>query len=286
MRNLPIDQLRALVNVIELGGFTPAAELLGRSQPAISLQIKRLETLVDQTLITRQGQHLGLTESGKLLFDHAKKILAINDLAVTQLAKTPVDGEIRFGIPSEFATTLMPKVLGSFAKAYPNVSLDVNCALSKQLLSESGRRQYDIILGLHDHPDDAGADLLAIDELVWVCADDGEAFKSDPLPLIAAPDGCIYRKRAISMLKQHGAAWRVVYTIPDLSGIQAAIQEGLGVTVLAKSTVPASLRMIKPGAGLPDLGSIGISLINQRKERHEAVDLLMEFVRLSIQGNV
>ncbi len=280
MKNLPTDLLRAFVTVIELGGFTQAAEWLGRSQPAISLQIKRLEQLVEQTLLIRSGQQLELSQAGQLLFRYAKQILAINDEAVAQFSKTAVSGKIHFGIPSEFATTLLPKIVGRFAQAYPNVTLEVTCALSKQLLSEPHR--YDLILALHDDPSTAGDNLVKEDDLVWVTGIDHDAHLQLPLPLIVAPKGCIYRKRGAEQLKDNNRDWRIVYTIPDLTGIQAAINEGLGVTVLAKSTVPENLRILKPSEKLPKLGKVGISLIHQSNESSEAISRLMEFVKASL----
>jgi len=282
MKNLQTDLLRAFVTVIELGGFTQAAEWLGRSQPAISLQIKRLEQLLEQTLLIRSGQQLELSYSGQLLFRYAKQILAINDEAVAQFSKTSVSGKIHFGIPSEFATTLLPKIVGRFAQAYPNVTLEVTCALSKQLLSEPERHSYDLILALHDDPTAAGDNLVKEDDLVWVTGTDHDAHLQRPLPLIVAPEGCIYRQRGAERLKDNQYDWRVVYTIPDLTGIQAAIDEGLGVTVLAKSTVPENLRILKPSEKLPKLGKVGISLIHQNSESSEAISRLMEFVKASL----
>jgi DNA-binding transcriptional LysR family regulator len=199
---------------------------------------------------------------------------------VAQFSKTAVSGKIHFGIPSEFATTLLPKIVGRFAQAYPNVTLEVTCALSKQLLSEPHR--YDLILALHDDPSTAGDNLVKEDDLVWVTGIDHDAHLQRPLPLIVAPKGCIYRKRGAEQLKGNNRDWRIVYTIPDLTGIQAAINEGLGVTVLAKSTVPENLRILKPSEKLPKLGKVGISLIHQSNESSEAISRLMEFVKASL----
>jgi DNA-binding transcriptional LysR family regulator len=105
---------------------------------------------------------------------------------------------------------------------------------------------------------------------------------SEKIPLIAAFDGCIYRKRAIKKLNESQRPWRLIYTIPDLTGIQAAIQEGLGVTVLAKSTVPPNLKIVKDSDRLPKLGEIGITLIHSNKNNNQAVDLLLEFLRVSL----
>ncbi|MDG2502613.1 MAG: LysR substrate-binding domain-containing protein [Porticoccaceae bacterium] len=283
MKNLPMDLLRAFVSVAQLNSFTKAGEILGRSQPAVSLQIQRLEELVDEPLLSRIGRDLELTEAGESLYDYANQILTLNDLAISQLSKSSISGKIRLGIPSEFATVLLPKIVSRFAKAYPNVTLEVNCELSKQLLSKEGKASHDLILALEDKPAATVSDLVKTDDLVWVASVDHNAQKVSTVPLIAAAEGCIYRHRAIRVLDRSQQPWQIVYTNPDLTGIQYAIQEGLGVTVLAKSTVPKNLKILSPSARFPDLGKVGISLIcSNRNKKNEAVNLLIEFLKTSL----
>jgi len=283
MKNLPMDLLRAFVSVAQLNSFTKAGEILGRSQPAVSLQIQRLEELIDEPLLTRNGKSLDLTDAGESLYDYASQILALNDLAISQITKSTISGRIRLGIPSEFATALLPKIVSRFAKAYPNVTLEVNCELSKKLLSKEGKANHDLILALEDSPSKTASDLLKTDDLVWVASRDHNAQKVSIVPLIAAAEGCIYRHRAIKILDHHQQPWQIVYTIPDLTGIQHAIEEGLGVTVLARSTVPENLKILSPSARFPDLGEVGISLICSTKNRkNKAVELLIEFFRTSL----
>ena len=283
MKNLPMDLLRAFVSVAQLNSFTKAGEILGRSQPAVSLQIQRLEELIDEPLLTRNGKSLDLTDAGESLYDYASQILALNDLAISQITKSTISGRIRLGIPSEFATALLPKIVSRFAKAYPSVTLEVNCELSKKLLSKEGKANHELILALEDSPSKTASDLLKTDDLVWVASRDHNAQKVSIVPLIAAAEGCIYRHRAIKILDHHQQPWQIVYTIPDLTGIQHAIEEGLGVTVLARSTVPENLKILSPSARFPDLGEVGISLICSTKNRkNKAVELLIEFFRTSL----
>lgn len=283
MKNLPMDLLRAFVSVAQLGSFTKAGEILGRSQPAVSLQIQRLEELVDESLLARNGKSLELTDAGQNLYTYANQILNLNDLALSELSKNIVSGKIRLGIPSEFATILLPKIVSRFAKAYPNITLEVNCELSKKLLSKAGKDSHDLILALEDNPSKTWSDLVKTDELVWVASAEHRIHKSPVVPLIAAAEGCIYRQRATALLDQIKQPWQIVYTIPDLSGIQQAIQEGLGVTVLAKSTVPENLRVLPPSARFPDLGKVGITLVaSSRNKKNEAVHLLAEFLKTSL----
>ena len=116
-----------------------------------------------------------------------------------------------------------------------------------------------------------------------VASADHNAQKVSTVPLIAAAEGCIYRHRAIHVLDRSQQPWQIVYTNPDLTGIQYAIQEGLGVTVLAKSTVPENLKILTPSARFPDLGKVGISLIcSSRNKKNKAVNLLIEFLKTSL----
>lgn len=283
MKNLPMDLLRAFVTVVEFNSFTKAGDLLGRSQPAISLQISRLEGLLDESLLIREGKNLTLSESGETIYEYAKQILSLNDLAISECSKSSIMGKVRLGIPSEFATILLPKIVGRFAKAYPNVTLEVNCELSKALLSRSGKAAHDLILALQNNPLDAPDNVVKTDSLVWVSSADYNSQKPPTIPLIVAPEGCIYRQRAIRVLNKISQPWQIVYNIPDLTGIQYAIQEGLGVTVLAKSTVPENLKIIPHSQRFPDLGTVGISLLNVRKNtKNQAIDRLAEFLRTSL----
>jgi len=278
-----MDLLRAFVSVAQFGSFTKAGDLIGRSQPAVTLKIKRLEQLVDETLFTRTGKSLELSEAGESLYDYANQILALNDLAVSQFSKSAVAGKVRLGIPSEFATTLLPKIVSRFAKAYPNVTLEVNCELSKHLLTKAGKAKHDLILALGDESSDKNSDFIKNDDLVWVASNAKNPLKVEVMSLIVAAEGCIYRQRAIQRLDRSELPWQIVYTNPDLTGIQYAIQEGLGVTVLAKSTVPDNLQVIAQSPRFPDLGKVGINLIcDTTKRGDQAIKLLIEFLKTSL----
>ena len=126
------------------------------------------------------------------------------------------------------------------------------------------------------------ATFIKSDSLVWVSKKDKEAHLRKTIPLVVAPEGCLYRRRILQRLSRINQPWSVVYTIPGLTGIQAAIAEGLGVTALAKSTVPSSLDIIPESDQFPVLGDIAISLLRQPGSRGEAVDLLAEYIKTSL----
>ncbi len=283
MKHLPLDVLRTFVTVADLGGFTQAGLSVGRSQPAVSLQIKKLEEGLGVELFHRHGHQLELSARGSRLYTYAKRMLALNDEALHSLNPPAVEGKLRFGIPSEFATTLLPKVVGQFAKNYPGVALEVISDLSKNLTHEKRRSEFDLILTLQDQPSESTKQFVQKDDLVWVASKNWSSVPTE-LPLVAAPEPCIYRQRALKALSRTNKEWHIVYTNSDLTGLQAAIEEGLGVTVLARSVVPKSLKILTSANDMPELGSIGISLLYDKRKNNEAVTRLVEYVSQGLAG--
>lgn len=280
MKNIPTDALRALVTVVELGGFAKAGERLCLSQPAVSLQIKRLEQLLGKKLFQKQGQRQVLNHQGKILLPLAKQLLQMNDDILQQFSSDALTGQIRLGIPSEFAATILPAIIGDFVSVYPDVSLEIKSQLSKQLMHVSNRDQFDLVLTLNEQLGQQQYPTFMQDDLVWVGNLTG--LKAEVISLVVAPEGCIYRKRAIAALENAGLKWRIVYTNADLTGLTAALKEGLGITVLARQTVPTELSFQKATRLLPALGQIGISLIKQNQQQ-AAVDKLAEFIGLRLK---
>jgi DNA-binding transcriptional LysR family regulator len=283
MKNLSIDGLRTLVTVVEVGGFAKAGERLGLSQPAVSLQIKRLEDMLNCKLFKKQGQRQVLNQYGELLIPLAKQLLQQNDAILQQFTSENVTGKVRLGIPSEFAARILPSIIGDFVALYPDVSLEIKSRLSKHLLSVSRQDQFDLVLALNEQTDSEQFPVFMQDQLVWV--GDLSLIKdaSQVVTLVTAPEGCIYRRRAIEALQQAGIKHRVIYSNADLTGLTAALKEGLGVTVLAKSTVPNELNYQISTRYLPELGDVGICLVKNSAESVHAVDKLAEFIALRLR---
>ena len=284
MKQLSLDNLRTFVTVVDLGGFAKAGEKLGRSQPAVSLQIKRLEQQLSKRLFAKQGQRQMVNQDGLNLYKTAHTMLDLNDGIFRQFQPTSLKGRLRLGIPSEFATTLLPSIIGEFGKLYPDVSLEVTSALSKTLLRDEELSGFDLVMALVDPNTEVDGQVLLIDKLVWV-GDRSLVNRQTNLSLVLAPDGCVYRSRVISKLKQQTRQWRISYTNADLSGITAAIKQGLGISVLAKSSVPKQLDIIQQH-NLPELGEIKICLFSGKSQHPQASGKLAEFIRSKlVQSN-
>mgnify|MGYP000616228520 CR=1 FL=1 len=283
MKQLSLDNLRTFVTVVDLGGFAKAGEKLGRSQPAVSLQIRKLEQQLSKRLFSKQGQRQIVNQDGLALYKMAQTMLELNDDIFRQFQPTKLKGKLRLGIPSEFATTLLPSIIGEFSQLYPEVSLEVTSDLSKSLLKETQHNSFDLIMALIDPDTEVDGQVLLIDKLVWV-GDRNLPNKPSYLPLVLAPDGCVYRSRVINKLKQQTQHWRINYTNADLSGITAAIKQGLGVSALAKSSVPEQLDIIQH-PHLPELGTIKICLFSGQTQHPQASVTLADFIQSKLTLN-
>lgn len=283
MQQLPLDALRAFVSVYELQSFTAAGQQLGRSQPAISLQLQRLEEQLGVSLYARSGGRIQLTTAGNELLDTARAMLSLNDQIIARLTEPTLSGRVRLGITSEFASKLLPQVLGQFAQSYPHVALEVTSGLSKQLILQADA--FDVIIALTEAANTARMPAeqwleLRQEPLVWVGNSESHLLP-EPLPLVLAPDGCIYRRRALRALREAGISSRITYTNSDFSGLTAAMESSLGLTVLAQSTVPSHLERLQRGpnnVALPELGEVGVMLA-MRATDNSAAQQLAQFIQ-------
>ena len=279
MKNLPMDLLRAFLTVVREKSFSAAGKKLARSQPAISLQINRLEELVDAPLMVRKGRSFALTEEGEVLLDYAQRILKLNDEAIVRLDKPEVTGKVRLGIPHEFAISYLPEFLAGFSDSYPGVELEVISELSHTLLGRQARGELDLVVALHRDPQYATSPEGWGEQLVWVTSSATREPIDRRLPLVVAPHGCVYRYRMLRALDEKMIQWRIVYTGTSYGGICAAVTAGLGVTVLASNTVPPELESRESTAILPMLDDAKVDLHYDRSQSDPAIKTLADYVR-------
>ncbi|NKB61301.1 MAG: LysR family transcriptional regulator [Gammaproteobacteria bacterium] len=278
MKNIPTDLLRTYVTVIKEGGFSLAGKKLGRSQPAISLQISRLEDLVGSPIMMRNGRSFELTEQGEILLDYAQRILRLNDEALLRLSKPDVTGKVRLGIPHEFAISYLPGFLTGFAEAYPGVELEVISELSSNLLLRQSKQELDLVIAIHKEFDPDPNAKGWHEELVWVTDSKHNKTRFDRIPLVVAPHGCVYRYRMLQALDRDMVPWRIVYTGTSYGGICAAVTAGLGVTVLAKNTVPRDLEIHECTSRLPQLEDANVELHYDPANAEPAVLQLVDYI--------
>src|SRR5262245_50893057 len=253
MSKLDIDLLQAFVVVQQTGGFSQAADALGRTQPAVSLQIKRLEERVGTRVFERSRRgDISLTPAGLTLLDYAHRILSLHDEAIASLTVPDIKSGLRLGILEELSHSRLPVILRSFSKVFPSASPQVRVALSDALLSElyHGRLDLAVVAG-----EPAGQNGLALwsEPLVWVGSSAVPTVYRPPLPFVLLPDPCFYRRFAVKALAASGVKWKQACISSTMAGVRASVIAGLGLSVMGQSEVTEGLRVVGPEVGLPRL---------------------------------
>ncbi|MDQ2104258.1 LysR substrate-binding domain-containing protein [Azospirillum isscasi] len=279
-----LDLLRTFVTIVDCGGFTRAAERLGRTQSTISLQIKRLEDGLGKRVFERKGNGLALTPEGEILFASARRLLQMANETCARLMEPDVGGTVRLGTPEDFATVHLPDVLWRFARAHPQVNLQVNCDFTANLLDGFSRGEYDLILCKREPQGTSAGTRVWREPLVWAGSARLLIDAGGPVPLVLAPYPDIYRKRALDALDAAGRPWRIIYTSPSLAGVQAAVRAGLGITILPKEMVVAGFHILGAERGLPDLADTEVALYRAPGTLPKAADLLAEHIVRSLEG--
>jgi len=259
-RVIPTDLLRTLLVLVDSQSFSRTGEEIGRSQSAVSLQMQRLQDIVGTPILINTGKTLALTSQGEILHEYAKRIVALNDECIGRLRGDVLTGTIKIGIPSDFALSYLSRILGRFSEANANVTFAVTCELSGELTRMLERRAFDVVLAVYDGKPSAYLTDLWREPVVWVSSRTHDLRKKRPLPLVLFPDGCQYRMRVLNALRKHQMPFKIVYSSSNLAGNQAAIESGLGLTAISKSTVPPALRPLARCKELPDLDEVDVGL--------------------------
>ncbi|MBY0334640.1 MAG: LysR family transcriptional regulator [Acetobacteraceae bacterium] len=267
-RDLDTALLRSFVTLANTGSFTRTAEMVGRTQPAVTLQIRRLEALLGQPLFARSHRNVAVTTAGEMLLPYARQVLELLDQAAERIAAPRQRGDLRFGSPEDFATFFLPDILARFMSSHPEVRLRTNCELTMHLVKGLRRGGYDLVVIKQEL--DAlvpGARPIRRERLEWVAAAEGGTppARGAEVRLVLSPEPCVYRRRAIQALEAAGWRWSVVYTSPSLAGAAAAVRAGMGLTVLPRTLVPAGLAPLTGRTGLPALRETAICLLLRDK---------------------
>ncbi|MEM7221652.1 MAG: LysR substrate-binding domain-containing protein [Pseudomonadota bacterium] len=256
---LESELLRTFVAVADSGSFTNAAELVHRTQSAVSLQVKRLEDTLGQPMFDRGRRGVTLTPGGEALLSRARPILRLLDQTAGAFAGQALEGTVSVGVPEEYGTSLLPAVLARFAERHPGVQVTVRCEASLALSELIGRGELDIAV-LSVSQGDLKGELLIHDPTIWATSARHDVHDLDPLPLAMFDPGCWWRDWALRALDERGRAYRVAYSSASSAGVQAAIAGGLAVGVLGRSTLPSGCRALTPAEGFDDLPGSNVLL--------------------------
>jgi DNA-binding transcriptional LysR family regulator len=253
-----MDALRSFCEGVDLGSFAKAADRLGRSTSAISMQMKKLEGQAGTDLLRKSGRGLELTAAGETLLSYARRILDLNDEARTALAGLHLEGAVRLGLQEDFGERLLSSVLARFMRSHPDLQIEAVIARNSELVAQLQAGKIDLALAWHTGTDFPHVEMLGDYPMRWVGSAEQDPVGA-PVRLVVLQAPCLMRKVATEALDRAGIPWRIVYTSPSLAGVWAAVAAGLGVTVRTSLGLPGDVRVLD---GLPALPDIRLALFS------------------------
>ena len=277
---LDIELLRSFVSVVDAGGFTRAGERVHRTQSTVSQQIKRLEDTVGRPLLERNGKQAKLTDEGERLISYARRILMLEAEARDVVSRPVNDGVLRLGIPEDFAAYRLTGLVSDFSRSRPGLRLNVRSGLSVMLQQLLERGELDLALLKRDAGTPGGIAAWP-ENLHWITSRKHPIdINRDPVPIAVGEQGCLYRNRIVHALETAGRAWRIAFWSPNLSGIQAAVSAGLGLSLLPDGAILPDQKIIEPARGFPTITNTEIALVaaaNASPATLRLAELLAEF---------
>jgi DNA-binding transcriptional LysR family regulator len=275
-QGLDPELLRAFQLIADGYSFTQAADHLGRTQSAVSMQIKRLEDLLGQSVLSRgRGGGITLTPHGRYLLPRARQILALSDEVLATFRSPTISGSVRLGTPDDYALSHIPGVLRRFAETHPAVQVDVLCSSSTDLVEKLKAGELDLTLvSAGNEPKNWPSVALWRGPLMWITSTRDTPHRQDPLPLALANEACGWRTSAEEALQKAGIRYRIAYLSGTQIGTHAPVLAGLAVTVSALTVLPDGVRPMRADEGLPKLPQFGILMLKGRNAAQPVTDAL------------
>jgi DNA-binding transcriptional LysR family regulator len=236
---LDLELLRTFSAVVQAGELKKAATSVYRSQAAVSMQLKRLESQLGSCLMERSNQGIKLTEAGETLLSYTEQFFKLNAATLSAITKPELSGKIRFGIPTDYAQDFLHSFMPVLARELPNLDARVVCDRSRNLRKQVRLGELDlaIVAGEPDIPDELP---LWTERLIWVAPLSTQFEERETLPVALLADNCIVRDLSIKDLKQAGIPHEQVFSSPVLENVAAAVHAGFAVSLLPDSLISPS----------------------------------------------
>jgi len=282
---LNMEQLTTLVAFADSGSVKGAAALVHKTPSAVSVQLAKLTQVLGRELLQRQGRRLLLNHDGVELVRYARRLLAVQAEALAFFQVAGIVGSLRIGLPDDYSPLLMTLLLAQLGRIAPQVYVEVFYAPSAELRPMLRQGQLDLAI-LSAETDSQEGVILRTEPVVWIGSSQHETWQQPSVPLALFPEGCIFRKWALSQLQRSQRECRIACTSHSISAIQAAVASGFALSVVAESGIIPGIRRLTEEQGYAALPDVTIILAaSPGNSRAEALARrLAEPIRASLQA--
>ncbi|GHH57984.1 LysR family transcriptional regulator [[Pseudomonas] boreopolis] len=265
MKAMDIDAVKAFVLAADLQSFTRAADVLGMTQSAISLRLRRLEEQLGRRLLERTPRHVRLSTEGLAFLGMARELISTHDRAAA--AFEVEQRRLAIGINQQLVGGEFPSLLRRMRDHDPNLLVEMRVAGTSDLMQAYEQGELDAVLVLR--PDDRRkrGKAVFVESFSWFAAVGWEPRAGQPLPLATQGEACRVRAAAVGALDKAGIAWREVFIGKGAAILGAAAAGGLAVAVMAKRAAPSGTLDITGSLSLPRIPAQDVMLYSTLSDR-------------------
>ena len=254
------DLLRSFVAFAECGSFNRAADRIGRTPSAFSMQMKRLEDIVGNTLFEREGRNVLLTADGITFVGYARRMLSLQDEAMGKMRGQDSSRPIRIGCPDDYTQKILPVVLRAIRKTYPDAKffISVNPTILLHRMLDQG--ELDISIISRSEKGEEGY-FLRHEPGVWVSSPVHRQHLANPLSLVLPAEDCKFHAWAIDAISKADRPFSLFATTRQAASLLHLVRDGLGVAALAAASVTDEFQILESRDGFPPLPAVGVALM-------------------------
>jgi len=271
--------LRAFVEIAECGNLTFAASRLNRSQSAISVQIRKLETELNASLFVREGKGMSLSAAGEKLLPVARGVLAELH-KVQSLFKTPLNGRIRVGIPDDFDEGVLERALTDFTQSNPGVEVFATSGCTAGFPGAIRANELDI--AVCSGPDIGNEEIFLQQKPVWVTSQSMVLAPGDPVPLAVVNHGCWMGEMPKTSLEHHGRPYQIAFKCNGIMSLKSAIRAGFAIGILYESNVEPDMKILSAKDGFPALPTANRSIIIRPNAPPDLAGAMADAIRRAV----
>ncbi|WAP70398.1 LysR family transcriptional regulator [Jiella pelagia] len=279
---LDLDQLRSFVAIVDTGSFTKAAEDVFKTQSAVSMQIRRLEERLGASLFERNGRSIQLTDAGSRLLAYARRMLTLSQETLSAFDQQAMQGQVRIGLPDDYAERFLPEILARFTRSNPLVELQIACEPSSNLADHVDKGRLDVALVADCTISQVAAEIVRSEPLHFMTSAAHDVHEEAVLPLALGRLNCCWRAEGLKALDDAGRRYKVLFSSWSAQIVASAILAGLAVGVLPECALRPGMRVLGKQDGFPQLKDNEIGVIRARNAESPVVSALVEHIRDSL----
>ncbi|WP_144211630.1 LysR family transcriptional regulator [Shewanella donghaensis] len=281
---LKIELLESFIAVAECGNVSKAAEKICRTQSALSLQIKKLEESVGQTLLLRDNKGVSLTESGETLLNYAYKMLQLNSQILDELKDNPNKQVIRLGVPTDYIKRYLNSCLLEFIREFTRIELAIDTDVSGNLYKRLQQGEFDVIVATHWQAPVNG-ELLFERHFHWAAAKNGNAHLRDTIPMALYPENCPIRAQVFANHQLSMRPINVLLSTPSPQALCMAVENDLSIAPIAAFRINDKMQILDPiEHGLPPLPVFNESVYVNPETQSPVTQQLVNLIKANVQS--